>query len=596
MPPGDDTATSVRVPRDATLLAHFVANVRLFARRFLVLTFVLVGAVCGLIAVTFHRLVELAHDNLIGHALEEDGVLRVILMILTPALTFAILAWVIRRWAPRTVGANLARVRMAYNDRNPSLIGPRSIITTFTATPLSLGAGAPLGPEGPIVVISSGVSAWLGRTLRLPSRIVRGMIPIGTAAGIAAVFNTPITAVVFALEEIIGTAERGVLGGVLVGAVSAAVVERVMMGGQPLLAAPFSTWTDPREMLGFALVGVASGLTSGAAISVAHRLKRRWSDAMPSMVRRAALAGLLIGAAGLIAPEILGVGYGSVSLWLHGGSTAYEASLAFGVKLVAFVIAISAGVIGGTFAPSLFIGTALGAAVGLGTRELFPASNIDPKAYAILGMGSFFAGLLRSPIAAVLIVVELTGDYELILPLMLAVSLAVSVSRRVSRLSMVEQQMLDEGYIEEGAGRDPLARIRTADAMTANVLTIPRKATLGEAAIAVSGTRFAFYPVVDSDEKLIGVVRRESLETAAAEGRLGTSVLEAVEEPLLVAAADDLLIDVVNHMQLRGVDRCPVVDGHTTRHVIGFLSPSDIFRVRMAHTKKQENETFDLFE
>lgn len=595
MPSVDDTS-SIRVGRGARPAARALSNVRLLARRFPVLTFVAVGAVCGVIAVTFHRFVELAYENLIGRALELDGPLRILFVLVTPAVTFAILAWIIRRFAPRAVGANLARVRMAYND-NPSLIGPRSIAATFTATPLSLGAGAPLGPEGPIVVISSGVAVQIGRALRLPARIVRGMIPIGTAAGIAAVFNTPITAVVFALEEIIGTAERGVLGGVLVGAVSAAVVERIMLGGQPLLAAPFSTWTDPREMLGFALVGVAAGLTSGAAIAAAHRLKRRWSKEMPSMVKRAALAGLLVGAAGLIAPEILGVGYDSVSIWLHGGSTAYDTTTAFAVKLAAFIIAMSAGLIGGTFAPSLFIGTALGAAVGLGARELFPTINIDPKAYAIIGMGSFFAGLLRSPIAAVLIVVELTGDYELILPLMLAVSLAISVSRRMSRISIVEQQMLDEGYIEEsGGGRDPLSKIRVGDAMTASVLTIDRGLTLAEAAAAIAGTRFAFYPVVEGDDKLRGIVRRESLYGTTVESGPDTPVTEAVEEPVLVAATNDLLIDVIHQMQIRGVDRCPVVDTHDGRRVVGFLSPSDILRVRLAEQQKQQNETFDLFE
>lgn len=315
------------------------------------------------------------------------------------------------------------------------------------------------------------------------------------------------------------------------------------------------------------------------------------------MVKRAALAGLLVGAAGLIAPEILGVGYDSVSIWLHGGSTAYDTATAFTVKLAAFIIAIAAGLIGGTFAPSLFIGTALGAAVGLGARELFPTINIDPKAYAIIGMGSFFAGLLRSPIAAVLIVVELTGDYELILPLMLAVSLAISVSRRMSRISIVEQQMLDEGYIEEsGGGRDPLSKIRVGDAMTASVLTIDRSMTLAEAAQAITGTWFAFYPVVEGDDRLRGIVRRESLQGAAVETGPDTPVTEAVEEPVLVAATNDLLIDVIHQMQIRGVDRCPVVDTHDARRVVGFLSPSDILRVRLAEEQKQKKETFDLFE
>lgn len=577
-----------------SLLQTPLAHVRFLAGRFLLVTLIVVGALCGVLAVLFHRYVEAARDLLIGRALEQPGPWRIALVLLTPMLTFALLAYLIRRFAPRAIGANLARVRMAYND-NPRILGPRTVGATFVATPLSLGAGAPLGPEGPIVVVTSGISVALARLLRLPQKVIRGMIPIGTAAGISAIFNTPITGVVFALEEVIGTSQRGILGGVLVGSVAAAVVERMLLGGRPLLAAPFSTWTDPREMIGFAVVGVVAGITSGLAISLAHRLKRRWSAAMPSMVLRAGVAGLLIGAAGLLAPEILGVGYDSVSFWLHGGSNAADTGLAFGIKLLAFVIAISAGIIGGTFAPSLFIGTALGAAIGHAAHDLFPGVPIDPKAYAIIGMGSFFAGLMRSPIAAVLIVVELTRDYELILPLMLGVSLAVAVSRRVSKLSVVEQQMVDEGYVEEHGANDPLARVRAAQAMTTELVTIPADASVADAARQVAGTRFVFYPVVRDGAALEGIVSRAAIDEAAREGPLAGSIRGLIQEPRLVAAADDLVIDVVHQMQLRGVDRCPVVDAHATRRVVGFLSPSDILRIRLKDSTAPD-EPFELIE
>src|ERR1051325_6876859 len=237
---------------------QFLARLRTLARRFLLVTLVGVGALCGVVAVLFHHYVELARRLLIGAALETHGALRIALVLGIPPLTFVALALVIRRFAPRAVGANLARVRMAYNA-DPSLLGARAIIATFFATPLSLGAGAPLGPEGPIVVVTSGISAAIARWLRLPRKLVRGMIPVGVAAGIAAVFNTPITAVVFALEEVFGAADRGLLGGVLVGAVAAAVVEKALLGGKPLLAASASVWSSWDGRFGFARVGLVSG-------------------------------------------------------------------------------------------------------------------------------------------------------------------------------------------------------------------------------------------------------------------------------------------------------------------------------------------------
>lgn len=587
---GGDTVPTVH----DSLFVRAAARLQFLAHRFLLVTLIGVGALTGVVAVLFHRYVEFARNQLIGRALEQPEPWRTIFIIATPTITFALLAWLIRRFAPRAVGANLARVRMAYND-NPRILGPRTIGATFLATPLSLGAGAPLGPEGPIVVVASGISVALARLLRLPQKVVRGMIPIGTAAGISAIFNTPITGVVFALEEVIGTSQRGILGGVLVGSVAAAVVERVLLGGRPTLAAPFSTWTDVREMVGFAVLGIAAGATSGLAISLAHRLKRKWSAAMPSMVLRAALAGLLIGAAGLLAPEVFGVGYDSVSFWLHGGGSASETGVAFGVKLLAFTIAISAGVIGGTFAPSLFIGSALGAAIGHGTHDLFPAMHIDPKAYAVVGMGSFFAGLMRSPIAGVLIVVELTRDYELIVPLMLGVSLAVAVSRRISPLSIVEQQMVDEGWVEEHGANDPLARVRVTQAMTASVVTIPADVSIADAARLTGGSRFMFYPIVTDEAALVAVVPRSAIDEAMGEGRAGESVTALAEEPKLVAVADDLVIDIVHRMHARGVDRCPVVESARARRVIGFLSPSDILRIRMRRGAPA-TDAFELFE
>ncbi|MFL6246034.1 MAG: chloride channel protein, partial [Thermoanaerobaculia bacterium] len=569
------------------------AHLRFLSRRFLLVTLIGIGALTGIVAAVFHRYVEFARDQLIGRALEQPEPWRTLFIVATPTITFALLAWLIRRFAPRAVGANLARVRMAYND-NPRILGTRTIGATFLATPLSLGAGAPLGPEGPIVVVASGLAVAFARLLRLPQKVVRGMIPIGTAAGIAAIFNTPITGVVFALEEVIGTSQRGILGGVLVGSVAAAVVERILLGGQPLLAAPFSTWTDVREMAGFAFLGIAAGATSGLAISLAHRLKRRWSSAMPSMVLRAALAGLLIGAAGILAPEIFGVGYDSVSYWLHGGGSASTTGVAFAVKLLAFTIAISAGVIGGTFAPSLFIGSALGAAIGHGTHDLFPSMHIDPKAYAIIGMGSFFAGLMRSPIAAVLIVVELTRDYELIVPLMLGVSLAVAISRRISRLSMVEQQMVDEGWVEEHGANDPLARVRVAQAMTADVVTIPGAASIEAAAANIADARVELYPVVDGDGMLVSLVSREAIEKAMEEERGGEPVNAVAEEPRLIVSADDEVIDVIHRMHMSGVDRCPVIESNRSRRVVGFLSPSDILRIRMRRGAPATEE-FELF-
>src|SRR5205814_460906 len=194
---------------------------------------------------------------LISAALRQHGAVRVALAVVVPAIVFAVIAVVIRRFAAPAGGANLARVRRAYGE-DIALLDNRSVAATLVLTPISLGAGAPLGPEGPTVVVASGVAMWIARAARLPRKLVRSMIPVGTAAGIAAIFNTPITGVVFALEEVMGNASRDVLGGTIVAAVAAAVVERLMLGGKPILPVSPASWSDLRELIGFAAAGVVA--------------------------------------------------------------------------------------------------------------------------------------------------------------------------------------------------------------------------------------------------------------------------------------------------------------------------------------------------
>jgi CIC family chloride channel protein len=209
-------------------------------------------------------------------------------------------------------------------------------------------------------------------------------------------------------------------------------------------------------------------------------------------------------------------------------------------------------------------------------------------------MGSFFAGLLRSPIAAVLIVVELTRDYDLIIPLMLGVSLAVAISRRISKFSVVEQQMIDEGWVEGHDAADPLANVLAADAMTRDPVSMNANANVLEAVRSVAGTHHRFYPIVDDDGRLAGVIPRDAIDKVVREGGAERPLREIMEQPKLVASADENVIEVVRRMRMNGADRCPVVDA--SDRLVGFLSPGDILRARMQNAPAGEEEHFELFD
>jgi len=439
---------------------RLIARIRQQARRFLLVFLIVAGVGCGLVTLIFHRSLAASNGLLIGAALDRPaGLWRTLSVLLLPAATSALLAILVSRFAPGS-GGGMGLVLTAYSQ-DLKLLSLRTWLGTFAANCLSLGSGIPLGPEGPTVVLTCGLSVFMARFLGYSHRVVRGMVPVGAAAGIAAIFNTPIAGVVFALEEILGTASRGILGGALVASVAAAVVHKQALGGQHLLQASPAAWQAPIELVGFAALGLIAGVTSGFVPRVVRSIRRRlartaYGQDVKTTAVKWALAGLIIGELGLLSPSILGSGYGTISDWLTGKGSMESAALAFLAKGIAVCIALGFSMIGGVFAPSLFLGAALGASLGHLLQVLTPGLNCDPGAYALVGMGAFFAGFMRTPIASVLIVFELTGDYQLVIPLMLAVAIASLIARRISPATMIESYLEEAGVALPEKDSDPL--------------------------------------------------------------------------------------------------------------------------------------------
>lgn len=545
--------------------------------RTLLLMFVGAGLASGVAAVLFHDAIVASRHLLLDRALRTTGPTRAALLIAIPTVTAAILGVIVQRFAPSVLGANLARVRRAYVE-DVGQLDAKTVVFTFLLTPLSLASGAPLGPEGPTVVVTSGLSVWIARVFKLPRKVLRGMIPVGTAAGIAAIFRTPITGVVFALEELFGTSSRSLLGGTLIAAVAAAVVQQITSPrSERILPASAATWHHLWELAGFAVVGVCAGVMSGVALRCAAVLRDRLRRRIAAIWLRFALGGFAVGLLGVLSPTMLGVGYDTTSLFLRGGGSLLFDAEAFGTKIVGFTIAASTGLLGGTFAPSLFIGASLGALVGHFGQFLFGAS-LDSGAYALIGMGAYFAGTLRAPIAAVLIVVELTNDYGLIVPLMLAVALSQLISHAIAPQTLEEDQLSREGVRHTPDLRDPLGRLVVRDVMTPAPVTFNPATPIVETIERTRDLPHQIYPVVDDRGRLAGLLFGTDIARCVRQQRFDATV-EDLRQPHLIAARDDEAVrDLLDRMAATGVDRCPVVDASGT--VVGFVSPSDLMRAR----------------
>jgi len=354
--------------------------------------------------------------------------------------------------AARGSGVNQTKAALYVYE---GFISFRTVIGKFITSALAIGAGHSLGPEDPSLQIGAGVASIIARNLNLSRQRLRVFAPIGAAAGLAAAFNAPISAILFVIEEVIGSWSAAVLGSLVLSAISSVVVARTFWGPEPMFRIPSISLRDPRELMAYAVLGVFGGLVAPVFSSVLGYLRPRLR-AVPrwNIFLQPAIAGLLVGAIGFFGfPQVMGTGYDVIDQALH-GQFVWQVLLALVfLKLMATTFSFSSGTPGGMFAPTLFIGAMLGGAVGAFEKHFFPHLTGTVGAYSLVGMGVLFAGFLRVPLTSVFMVLEVSGNYSIVLPIILANTLAFLISRSIQPVGIFEiftqQDGLDLPSMEE---------------------------------------------------------------------------------------------------------------------------------------------------
>jgi len=423
---------------------------------------ILAGGLCGLAAVAFHLSIGWLEDLMINRANHAPGHSWIFWTILSPGVGGLIVGFGLTYWAPAAAGSGIPQVKIAFALRS-GLISLRETIGKFALCAFQLGSGASLGLEGPTVQICAGVSSLLARAARLSPTNCRRMAPVGMAAGIAAAFNAPIAAITFTLEELIGDLDQTMLSGVIVAAALAAVVEHSILGSNPVFHMPRAyTLETASSLVWYALLGVLAAIVSIAFTDGLLNLRalfKGWK-AVPKWIHPA-FGGLGTGALAVVGLHwfrlngIAGDPYRTLELALTGTMPLLFMVGFCVLKLAATVSSYSSGGSGGIFAPSLFMGAMLGGAVGYLDVTVFhhPADSVG--AFAVVGMGAVFAGIVRAPMTSVLIVFEMTGGYGLVLPLMIANMSAFALARRWRPISVYEALLLQDG-IELPHGTPPV--------------------------------------------------------------------------------------------------------------------------------------------
>lgn len=403
-------------------------------RLFLLLS-IFIGILSGLLVVSFRMAIEWLSILLLGVA-PGPGQKR---LFIVPALVGLVVAALTRYLFPGVRGSGVNQTKAALYIHN-GYISVRTVIGKFLLSALAIGSGQSLGPEDPSLQIGAGLASFIGRKVGLSRARLRLFAPIGAAAGLAAAFNAPISAILFVIEEVIGKWTAGVLGSIVLAAVSSVAVARWFWGPQPMFRVPSIELRDPRELLAYSVLGVIGGLASLLfARSLAWLRPKLRSQPKWAEMLQPAIAGLLVGGIGYFGlPEVMGSGYGAIDQAMHAQFALKMLLLLALFKILATTVSFSSGTPGGMFAPTLFIGAMLGASVGSFEKIFFPHLTGSIGSYALVGMGVLFAAFLRVPLTSVFMVLEVSGNYSIILPVILANTIAYLIARSLQPVPIFE--------------------------------------------------------------------------------------------------------------------------------------------------------------
>jgi chloride channel protein, CIC family len=403
-------------------------------RLFLVLS-IFIGVLSGLLVVSFRIAIEWIKILTLGSA-PHAGQFR---LLLVPALAGLFVAALVQLFFPGARGSGVNQTKAALYIYN-GYISFKTVIGKFITSALAIGCGHSLGPEDPSLQIGAGVASMVARRLNLSRQRLRLFAPIGAAAGLAAAFNAPISAILFVIEEVIGQWSAAVLGSIVLSAISSVVVARWFWGSEPIFRIPPITLRDPRELIAYAVLGVVGGFAALIFSKSLGYLRPRLR-ALPHWTHycQSGIAGLLVGLIGFFGfAQVMGPGYEVIDQAMH-GQFAWKLLLALALfKILATTLSFSSGTPGGMFAPTLFIGAMLGASVGSFEKLFFPHLTGTVGAYALVGMGVLFAGFLRAPLTSVFMVLEVSGNYSIILPVILANMIAYLISRALQPVPIFE--------------------------------------------------------------------------------------------------------------------------------------------------------------
>lgn len=532
----------------------------------------IIGAFSGLAVVCFRVVIEWSRLWLLGSSIAPSPARLLIVMPLA-GLAIGVLVELVFP-AVRGSGVNQTKAAVYVYD---GYIPFRTVVGKFIASALGIGSGQSLGPEDPSLQIGAGIASACGRGTALSRERLRLIAPLGAAAGLAAAFNSPITAVLFVIEEVLGTWSAVALGGIVLAAVSSVVVAHLFLGDQPLFRVPAYHLEHTGELAVYAVLGVVGGIAALTFVKLALYLRPR-VRALPRWTRfvQPAAAGLIIAAVAIWFPQVTGAGYEYIDQAMHDQYVWQILALLGVLKILTTVTSFAAGTPGGLFAPTLFIGAMLGGAVCGATRAVAPWFDGSTGIYALIGMGTLFAGILRAPITSVFMILEVSGNYSIVLPVMVSNMIAYLISRRYQREAIFDVLAAQDGLSLPSMEQQRESMVhRVEDAMRAAPECLNGDDSVADALGRTGGAGDGHLLVLARDGSW-RMTNRGMLERFAIDGKADLALGSAIgfATPLPVIHPDHAL-DVALR-RLGEYPFLPVVHRADPRRLVGIIGVEDI--------------------
>jgi len=549
-------------------------------------TAVVVGMLTGFGAVGFRRLLDLI--RYIGYDAWSSGEAFTAFppwhLIVVPAVGGLIVGLLVYHFAREAKGHGVPEVMEAVALRG-GRIRPPVVVVKALASAVCIGTGGAAGREGPIVQIGSALGSTVGQALRLSDERVTNLVACGAAGGIAATFNAPIAGAIFAMEVILGRLHTLYFGAVVVSAVIADVIAQAFEGNTRAFEVPAYALVHPGELGLYALLGVAAGVLSVGFSRGLYGMEDLWDSLRLPEYVKPAMGGALLGVIGVLSfksdglPRVFGVGYDTITSAAVGELALGVVLGLFVLKLLATSLTLGSGGSGGVFAPSLFLGAMLGSSFGQVANQFFPGATAPSGAYALVGMSAFFAGAAHAPVTAILILFEMTRDYAIILPLMLATVLSTVVARLLSNDSIYTLKLTRRGVrLEQGLDAEVLEGVRVAEVMNTAATPVRLDLDLGKLNAAFTRARDNTIPVIGEAGLLVGIVSTQDLDRALARGSIEGKTVGNVAtlSDLLVIQPDESIGEALRRLEVRGLAMLPVVDADNPHRLLGVATREDL--------------------